>query len=175
MQTNTSTSESKTDSTKTPTTTIPKPPGASETTIPAPVENQTHDDFGYAKEQEIIPPADDKKKDEEVTKPSTGYKKSSEEPSKKDETPPVDEKKKDETPPVDEEKDKEIDEVLSKLPDGFDKEIVSKFAKDNKFTKEQAEAYVNLVNETEAANAEKHKQLVESTRLKWEQELNHVS
>lgn len=167
MQTNTNSTESKTDSTiPTPASTIPKPPGVVETP-------STHDDFGYKSEESSIPKPAEVIDDKPVEKPATGYGKKPEESSipKPTETPPV-EGKKDEVPATDEEKIKlELAEVVKTLPESFDKELVTKFATENKFTKEQLEAYVKFAAEDVAAKEAQHQELVKTTRAKWEKEL----
>lgn len=155
---------------------------------PAPSNEPELDENGYEKiptpdstpapKEDPAPPADDNKDDKDEVKTNvTGY---------GDEPPKTDDKKdtvedKNETPEdekTDEQKaaealEKEIDESLGKLPEGFDKDVVKKFATDNKFTKEQVEAYVEFAKaDIEAQNAA-NKQAIADQRKAWNEELKN--
>jgi hypothetical protein len=165
-----SNSESKTDSTG-----IPLPPTSNNSTPP--VEDKT-DDFGYSTENEkVVPPVEDKKDapaktdDKPVDKPVSGYGKDD------NVTPPVEDKKDapaqvDDKDLTDEQKhEKEITEAVNALGDSFDKEKIAKFAKDNKLSKAQVEAYANFAKEEEAEIIKSQEIKIQETRKAWKQEL----
>lgn len=135
-------------------------------------EDSGLDDLGYAKTEEKKeippPPSFDKKVEEkEVETKSTGYGK---EPEASKTEEPV--KKEENAESTDEEKlKKEFDEVIKNLPDTLDKEKVAKFAVENKFTKEQLEAYSNLVKEDVKNSELAQKEAVLVQRKDWKNEL----
>lgn len=164
--------ESTTD-TSTPKT-IPSPSGYAEnTTTPAEADDTT-DDFGYPIIKDAIPtppPVAPVTEAKPVDKAVTGYGKESEAEAVKD-TPPVTEAAKTEVPTTDEEKVKaELAEVVKELPDSIDKDKLTKFALDNKLTKEQLVAYSNLVKEDQKNSEASQKEAVKAQRLEWKNEL----
>jgi len=107
------------------------------------------------------------KEDVEVKDPATGY-----DDKPEDEKPKEDDKPKEDEKPKEGELSKEdVETSLKELPEGFDKDKVSKFALDNKMSKEQLQAYVEFAK----ADADQLKQDQE-TQLKeqkasWHNEL----
>ena len=167
----TNSTESKTDSTNS----IPSPTGYVETkAAPAEDSNSGVDDFGYEEvETKEVPPPEPPKADEEpkVEKAATGYGKESEEDAEKNKIPKPAETE--EAPPsTDEEKlKKELTDIVKDLPDSIDKDKVTKFALDNKLTKEQLQAYTNLVKEDQVAIETSQKEAIKTQRNDWKNEL----
>lgn len=162
MKTSMSSTESKTDSTEIQDTTQ-KP------------TDDKFDDLGYEKDPSIVeppkeetPPAED---DKPVDKPSTGYGDlEEEEPAKKEDEKPAEDDKPVEL--TDEQKaQKEVAEVVKDLGDNYDKDKILKFANDNKFSKEQLQAYVKLVKEEEAEIKKLQEENKKLQRKSWHEEL----
>ncbi len=163
---------STTDST---TSKIPSPTGYNEPKVEPKTEesNPGVDDFGYATpEVKPEPKVEDKKPvedDKPIEKAATGYAKTEE---VKPEPKVEDKKPADEVPPTDEEKvKKELTEAIKDLPETVDKEKVSKFALENKLTKEQLQAYTELVKEDQKNFEISQKEAVQAQRTEWKNEL----
>lgn len=134
------------------------------------------DDYGYTKSQEgdeTVPPVKDEevKPDEEET-PSE---KPSEEPSEEDKKlTGYTEEEESEEPAKEEESEEEVvdfTDSLKELPEGYDAKEIEQFAKDNKMSKEQVEAYVKLTQGKEKAFAEAREAQIKETRAGWMKEL----
>jgi hypothetical protein len=182
MKTSTNNSGSKTDSTP------PDDKSTNNYVDPAakadPVVDDKFDDLGYEKDpaaeptdDKVDPPADDKTKKEDdkpIEKPATGYGADDDkvDPPKADDKKEDD--KKDDEPKDDAEKaKKEYAEVVKDLGPGFDKEKVTQFAIENKFTKEQLQAYVKLVKDEDAAITKQAEQAKQNQRKAWKEELKN--
>lgn len=173
MSTNTNNSESKTDSTKIP---LPSSTGY-ETTPPAPAEEEKTDDFGYetetkedstdTKKTEETPPVK-KEEDEKVKQPATGYGADDE---VVDETKKEEPAKTEEIPAEEAEYEKQLKETIAALGDGYDQEKVAAFAKENKLTKAQVEAYVKFAKAEEAEIIKSQEKARIEKRKAWKQEL----
>lgn len=148
------------------------------------------DEFGYKKEDDSAAASedskpdekettedsktDDKKEDEveEVEEEVTGYEN---EPSDEDE------KKSDEKSEEDSEKseeeakklEKEISEVVKKLPEGYNKEKVVEFAKENGLSKEQVEAYVEMESQAHLDYVQAQEEAKVAQRKEWFNELKN--
>jgi hypothetical protein len=145
----------------------------------APPAEKKHDQYGY----EIVPPVEEKKetppteekkdppKTDEPPKDETGY--GEDEPPKQEEkkdAPPAE--KKEEIPADEKAKaEKEVKDVIDTLGDGYDKDKISKFAIENNFTKAQAEAYVKMAKDEEAAGKKAAEEFKQSQRKVWKEEL----
>lgn len=172
MKTSTTSTESKTDSTQVTEKTSSEKPAAVDATK---IEESPTDDFGYdlgvkveEKSTEEKPKKEEAKSEE---KSLTGYGKEEEkvEEPKKEEKP-VEEKKPEEI--TEEEKvKKEINEAIKDLGEGFNKEKITKFALENKLTKEQLAAYVKLTKEEDAAFTKQQEENLKAQRKAWKQEL----
>ena len=167
---------------------MPAPtPAPTEVTPPVatPVEDNI-DDLGYttpeAKPSTEVIPSEEPKPAEELPaeKDSTGYDKDEDSTGyDKDETPedkkPV-EKDKDDKDKTDEEKaaievEANIKKHIESLPEGFDKESVSAFAKENGMTEKQVEAYVKLENEKQTTLVNERAEAIKDQRKAWKGEL----
>jgi len=133
------------------------------------------DDNGAGKD--TSEPDVDTKEDDKVQKPATGYGDDPEEDDDKskksedDKTKTDDEKKDDSKEEQKDLNEEEVKSALGELPDGYDKDSISKFALDNKLTKEQIEAYVEYSkNETEELKKSQAAQ-VKAQRDSWKKEL----
>lgn len=140
---------------------MPKPDGQ----VTPPAET---DDFGYgevtppAASAAIPPPVTPPVTKEEVVKPATGY--------SKEETPPV------VPPPVTSpveptKEEKELSDIVKELPDSFDKEVITKFASENKLTKEQLQAYTKLAKDEQVKSEDAQKAAIAATHTQWKTEL----
>lgn len=153
--------------------------------IPSP-DGPQPDRYGYITDEpkpvEDIPtppaseekPVEDNEDDETVETPSTGYKSPAELDEPKPDEPKPDDQ--DEPEPKEEEKtqeeyEKEISETLENLPEHVDKEKMSKFALDNKMSKEQVEAYIEFTKNEQAQLIEQNKAAVKKQREDWAKEL----
>lgn len=167
MSTFTKSTESKTESE----TKIPTP-----TEIPTPVPASTEvEDYGYGTETppkpatEVTPPVVETPP-APVKKPLTGYGETP--PEEKVETPAPVEKPVDPATLTEEEKTKkEFSELVKALPEAIDKDKLTKFALDNKFTKEQLEAYTKLVKEDLDETEKSQKENIKVQRNQWKTEL----
>lgn len=144
----------------------PAAPANTATTTEAKPE-PTVDDFGYdiPPKEEVKPEPVEEVKPEpkEEVKPATGYDKELEPEVKPEpEAAPVDDKKSADLVQAD------ADAILV---DMVDKESISKFAMDNKFTKEQLQAYVNMKRSEDSALVEEHNERIKTTRNGWMTEL----
>jgi hypothetical protein len=76
-------------------------------------------------------------------------------------------------PPKDEpaKPDADISLVLKDLPQGYDREAVTKFAIDNKLTKEQAQAYVKFAQDEFAQIKKNHEAKSNEIKVQWTNEL----
>lgn len=164
MTTSENSTESKTDSTEQANES--KGTGYSEAPKAEETKTEEVDSYGY-ESQELAkedapktetPPSEEKPSD---GKKLTGY---GEEEEKKDEELP----KKDEEKPSDEKK--ELEEIL-KDTDGINKEKVTKFALDNKLSKDQVLAYVKFVKDEESAIVQAEQEALKTQRSQWKQEL----
>lgn len=131
------------------------------------------DDFGYDTPKDppkdpVDPPKDPPK--EEVIDPATGYKKDvSKDPVDPPKDPPKDPVVDPVDPPVSEEDlKKQFDAVLGDHPS---KDLISKFAIDNKMTKEQVENYATLIKAEDAQVVKNQEAQVKATRDGWDKEL----
>jgi len=137
------------------------------------------DQYGYEKNQddEKKPEEDDKKpeegnEDDKVDDPASGYDKKPEEPDVEeddDKKPEEDDKK-----PEGEEKElgkEDVESLVKELPDTYDKDSLSKFALENKFSKEQIEAYVKFAKEESEQIKKEQLNQVKITRKQWFEEL----
>lgn len=108
-------------------------------------------------------------KDKETEEDVTGYTKDDKE---NEEDKQAEDKEKDkQTEETEEFKPEEIKEIVETLPEGFNKESIETFVKDNKITKDQLKAYVEFEKkETQRILAEQ-KLNVENTRKQWKKEL----
>lgn len=174
MKTSENTTESKTDLTVPPVTT---------TTVDTPSEDgKTYDDLGYEVVAaapvipevvvppvvEVIPPVTEVKDETKVEKTATGY--GAEEPEEV--VPPVEEKPKTPEQLTEEEKIKtEITETIKDLGVGWDKEKITKFAIDNKLSKDQLAAYVKMAKDDDTASATAEKARVTAQRKEWNKSL----
>lgn len=164
--------------------TMPTPPvtsdtgyGEGETSTPKPEtstdENSNFDPYGYEKIPEVKPAVEEEKLPEvEPTKEeklddATGYDKPDEE------TKPADDSNGEKTPET--LNKEEAEKTLGDLPEGYDKEAISKFVLDNKFTKEQTQAYVDLVKSDTANLKTQEAANLKATRAQWKQELKNDS
>jgi len=135
------------------------------------VDDSGLDEFGYKKNDEPTKkPEENKTKepeaDKEVEKPATGY-------GKEDAIPEPEKKEEVKEPTTEEEKSKaELVEALKDLPENIDKEKVTKFALDNKLTKEQLIAYKNFVTEDSKQSEVKQKEAIKAQRSEWKKELS---
>lgn len=141
------------------------------------------DEFGYAKEPEKSgdekkagegnkeskqdPPANEKK-----IEPGTGY-----DADKEPEAPVAEEKKEDPKPPEGEKKEGELELDVKDVPEA-DVKMIRDLAKAQKFTKEQAQALLEIRKGQLAQAAENEKKALKAieaerqeTRRKWHQEL----
>lgn len=66
---------------------------------------------------------------------------------------------------------KEFEKVLDTLPEGFDKEKLSKFATEHKLTTKQLEAYVNLAKDDRESDLQQLKDNKAAKRESWKTEL----
>lgn len=132
------------------------------------------DEFGYEKVKSDTPPSDETPTEEvkeveddtKIEKPSTGY---GDEPPKEEAEPVVE---KTEAEKTEEEKVKgEITEALKELGDNFDKEKITKFAVENKLSKDQVAAYAKFAKGEQAAVEAQVKKQIAAQRASWHKEL----
>lgn len=150
------------------------------TTIPAPQTpevpeaDKNTDDYGYVQEKDNTPeteiPAPPKAstEEEEIKEPETklsGY-------SNEEEETPSEEDGKDkgeETPS--EEDEKALKDIVANLPETYNQEKVLEFAKNNKLTKEQLEAYVELQSSAFKEHKEQMETAAKERKTAWINEL----
>jgi hypothetical protein len=178
MSTSTNNTESKTDSTETKTTSstgYESTPSEDDKKIPLPEDSKT-DDFGYSTENEDkpAPKKDDqpapKEDDKPIENPATGYGKDQDQPAPKEDDKPA--PKEDDKPLEGEEAyKKEILEAVASLGEGYNKEKISKFAIENKLTKSQLEAYVNMTKAEEAELVKSQQEALKAQRSSWKEDL----
>lgn len=160
----TNSTESTTDST---TTKIPSPYSDAPPASTPPVDDPN--DLGYDTPP-VTPPATVEPPKTEVPAPPaeeekklSGYGKETVEPPKTEVPPP---------PTTEEEKVKlELSEVVKDLPESLDKDKITKFALDNKLSKEQLSAYAALVKEDQVSFEKAQKDAVIKQRADWKKEL----
>jgi len=144
-------------------------PNPSTPPVETEVDDSGLDEFGYKKNDEPTKkPEENKAKEPEADKkietPATGY--------GKEETPSEPEKEEVKEPTTEEEKAKaELDELVKDLPEAINKEEVTKFALENKLTKEQVVAYKNYVAKNLKDAEAKQKEAVKAQRSEWKKEL----
>ena len=145
------------------------------------------DDYGYDKtpkdddsKKEIPTPDNSEDKNDKTPEPkdndeegdkSTGY--DDDDKSDDDKEDKSDEKKEDKEGEESSEEDlkKEIDTALENLPEGYDKEKMSKFATDNKMSVDQMKAYVDFVKVEYEENIKINAESQKTKRKAWKNEL----
>lgn len=187
-----------TNSIPTPTTTAPSSDtgyvAPTNTEIPAPattpvVEEKSTDDYGYSHEtkleekSDLVKTEEEKKNDEPTTEdkkpveeekpidPSTGYEKEIPKPTEKKPDEPTDEDKKDDEKPPEELLKEDVTEMVKSLGEGYDTEGITKLALDNKFTKEQVQAYMDYAKSQDQSNATANESAKLEQRTSWHNEL----
>lgn len=156
---------------------MPIPPNQTPKEVETPVvEDSKTDDFGYDKIIEEVKPTEEVKaqvvEEKPVEKPATGYGKEEEEvkPTEEVKAPVVEEKKSEDL--TEEEKNKkEVSDVIKNLDDGYNKDKITKFALDNKLSKAQLEAYVNLTKEEDQAFTKAQEEAKKTQKKAWRDEL----
>ena len=153
----------------------PTPTGYGEPAAKVETPESTVDDFGYTKEPAATPEPEAAKVETpvepEAGKVSTGY----------GEGDPVPEpaKVEPEVKPDGTDAEKllqfEIKEALGEISDNYDKETIGKFAEDNKLTKDQVKAYVELTKQEDAANLKSAEDAKVKQRSDWGKELREDS
>lgn len=148
---------------------IPAPPS-----VVAVEEGSDTDEFGYKIIKPMEPAVEEPKSAPEATPPvvpaeevKTGY-----------ETPAADDKGQ-EPPKADpatagtdaEKIKKEIGDIVKELPEGIDKDKVSKFALDNKLSSDQMKAYASLVKEENTKFVADQETFKKAQRLTWYNDL----
>lgn len=140
--------------------------------------NDNVDDLGYTTSEEVTPPAEEvtppaaTEDDKPVEKPASGYGKTDEVDAPAEEVAPPEEKTPEEI--SEEEKiQKEITESIKDLGDDYDKNKITKFAKDNKLTPDQLKAYVKFTKEEDAAAVKSNAEAIKVQRLAWKEELQN--
>jgi hypothetical protein len=179
MSKSTTNTDSKTPAFPAPTTNTPAPAAVVPPVEAAPVDSNT-DDFGYDDEPKapaaVVPPVEDKKP-EEPAKPTeksvTGYGNPPEPEIKPEDKKPEEPAKPDDQLTEEEKAQKEIESALTPLGTNYDKDKITKFAKDNKMTKAQVEAYVKLVQDDEKEIVKANEAAVKTQRAAWTKELEN--
>jgi len=67
----------------------------------------------------------------------------------------------------------DADKVLGELGEGYDRELISKFAMDNKFSKEQMEAYVTFAKDQDTKTVSDYEERASQQKVDWKKELKN--
>lgn len=150
------------------------------TTLPLPTNNSAPevvtpevqvDDLGYSMKHEGLPPIPKAVENPKPVEPpklpettiKTGYEDSKETPKPVETPKPIE-------PPKEE---VDISSVLKDLPQGYDQEAFTKFASENKITKEQAQAYVKFAQDEFAQIKKNHEYKQNEIKNQWTNDLKN--